>query len=219
MTAVLAVNGLSKAYGGMPVIRNLSFEVGTGGHLLLLGPSGSGKSTLINLIAGMLTPDAGEIRIAGEEMTGLKATARDDLRRRRIGIIFQTLRLVSALSVRANLRLAQELGRGQADDAAIDGLLDALGIAHRADAKPRELSQGEAQRAAAARALIGRPDLLVADEPTSALDDANAEKLARLLLETAQTQGSTLLIATHDRRLKALFPESLSLPALAREAA
>lgn len=211
MTPVLAVRGLSRAYGATSVIQDLSFEIEPGEHLLLLGPSGSGKSTLINLIAGLLTPDAGEIVITSEAMTGLGSGARDDLRRRRIGIIFQTLRLVSALSIRKNLCLAQKLGHGRVDDAVIDELLDRLDIAHRANAKPRELSQGEAQRAAIARALVGRPDLLVADEPTSALDDVNTAKIAQLLLDTAKAQGSTLLIATHDQRLRSFIPNSLSL--------
>lgn len=216
MTAVVGVRGLSLAYGGVPVLRDLSFTVGRGAHLLLLGPSGSGKSTLINLLAGLLTPDAGEIIVGGEAMTGLAGAARDDLRRRRIGIIFQTLRLVSAISVRANLRLAQTLAGRPADEAQIARLLQTLGIAHRADAKPRALSQGEAQRAAIARALVGSPDLLLADEPTSALDDANAERIAHLLLDMAKAQGSSLLIATHDQRLKGFFPDSLSLTPEAR---
>ena len=107
--------------------------------------------------------------------------------------------------------MAQRLTHGRTDDAAIDGLLDALGIAHRVDARPCELSQGEAQRAAIVRALVGQPDLLVADEPTSALDDANAEKIALLLVETAKSRGSSLLIATHDQRLRAYIPNSLML--------
>lgn len=208
---VLEVRGLSKAYGENRVLRELSFSLDPGKHLLLLGPSGSGKSTLINLVAGLLTPDSGVIVIAGNPMTGLGAAGRDDLRRRRIGIIFQTLRLVSALSVRANLRLAQKLSHGETDGRVIESLLERLGIAHRADAKPRELSQGEAQRAAIARALVGNPDLLVADEPTSALDDANAEMIGQLLLDTTKAQGSTLLIATHDERLRRLIPNCLSL--------
>lgn len=218
MTNILEVRGVFKAYDGDPVLRDLSFRVSPGEHLLLLGPSGSGKSTLLNLITGLLTPDAGEIVIAGEAMTGLAGSARDDLRRRRVGIIFQTLRLVSALNIHNNLRLAQRLGQGSVDDAAISALLDTLGITHRANAKPRELSQGEAQRAAIARALVGRPDLLVADEPTSALDDANADKIGQLLLDTARVQGSTLLIATHDQRLKTFIPNSVSLGAIAGEA-
>lgn len=218
-TSVLDVRRLSKSYGTESVIREVSFRLDPGEHMLLLGPSGSGKSTLINLVAGLLTPDAGEITVAGEAMTGCAGAARDDLRRRRIGIIFQTLRLVSALSIRRNLRLAQKLGHGMIDDAAIDTLLDRLGIAHRADARPRQLSQGEAQRAAIARALVGRPDLLVADEPTSALDDAHAERIAALLLDTTKAQGTTLLVATHDQRLRRFIPNTLSLATTAQEAA
>ena len=219
MKAVLDLRDVSKSYDGVAVLRDVSFRVASGEHLLLLGPSGSGKSTLINLVAGLLTPDDGEIVIAGETMTGLGAADRDDLRRRRIGIIFQTLRLVSALSIRKNLRLAQKLSHESIDDNAIDGLLETLGIADRAGAKPRQLSQGEAQRAAIARALVGKPDLLVADEPTSALDDANTETIATLLLATARRQGSSLLIATHDRRLKDFIPNSVSLANISREAA
>ncbi len=217
MPVVLAAHNLSKSFGGTAVLQNCSITMEAGRHLLLLGPSGSGKSTLINLLTGLLAPDTGEILICGESMTGLRPQARDDLRRRRIGIIFQTLRLVSALSVRANLRLAQKLSHGEVDDGRIDHLLEELGIAHRAHAKPRDMSQGEAQRAAIARALVGRPDLLVADEPTSALDHRNAEKIAELLLDTARTQGSTLLIATHDARLRAYFPDQLELAPPTRE--
>lgn len=216
---VLEIRRLSKAYGAAAILRDMSLRLEPGNHLLLLGPSGAGKSTLINLVTGLLTPDAGEILICGEPMTGLGGGARDDLRRRRIGIIFQTLRLVSALSIRKNLRLAQRLSHGASDDGEIEALLEALGIAHRANAKPRELSQGEAQRASIARALVGRPDLLLADEPTSALDDANAEKIAQLLLETAELRGTTLLVATHDQRLRAFIPNSLSLDRSAQEAA
>lgn len=216
MTAVLVTHRLSRSFAGKPIIEDFDLSMEPGQHRLLLGPSGSGKSTLINLVTGLLAPDTGEIRISGEAMTGQSPRARDDLRRRRIGIIFQTLRLVSALNVRANLRLAQKLSHGIIDEERIDHLLDSLGIGHRAHAKPRDLSQGEAQRAAIARALVGKPDLLVADEPTSALDHRNADRTAQLLLDTASEQGSTLLIATHDERLRAFFSDSLELAVPAR---
>ncbi|WP_121118992.1 ABC transporter ATP-binding protein [Croceibacterium ferulae] len=215
---VLVIAGLRHDYGSAAVLRDFSFSAACGQHSLLLGPSGSGKTTLINLIAGLLAVRHGSIRIAGELMAGTPA-ARDDLRRRRIGIIFQTLRLVEALSVTANLRLAQKLAGRAPDEAEIARLLDEVGLAHRAGARPRALSQGEAQRAAVARALVGRPDLLIADEPTSALDDANAERIARLLVGTADAHGSTLLIATHDARLKAHIPHALVLTPIAAEAA
>lgn len=216
MTIVLEARGLCKNFGSTPVLHDLSFTFEKGRHLLLLGPSGSGKSTLINILTGLQTPDAGEVSIVGEAMTGRPPAARDELRKRRIGIIFQSLRLVSALSIRANLRLAQTLAGHAADDTAIDALLEGVGIAHRVHERPRALSQGEAQRAAIARAIITKPALLVADEPTSALDDGNAQKVARLLLDTAQAHGSTLLIATHDRRLSDLIPNRLILEAPVR---
>ena len=159
---VLAIDALTHSYGDRPVLHDVALEMRTGEHHLLLGPSGSGKTTLIHAIAGMLTPDSGRILIDGRPMTRIGAAARDRLRREKIGIIFQSLRLVSALGVRHNLRLAARLSGHPATDVAIDALLEEVGIAHRAAAKPRRLSQGEAQRAAIARALVGKPRLLIA---------------------------------------------------------
>jgi putative ABC transport system ATP-binding protein len=208
---IVDVDCLSFAIGGRKILSQLSFSQERSEHLLLLGPSGVGKTSLINLVTGLASPDSGTIHIAGEAMSASSGAKRDDLRRRKIGVIFQTLRLVSALSVRANLRLAQKLAGVAIDDTAIESLLGAVGIMHRADAKPRALSQGEAQRAAIARALVAKPTLLIADEPTSALDDANAERIGQLLIETAAANGSTLLVATHDKRLKAFIPGVISL--------
>ncbi len=208
---IISIEALSHGYGERRIFADFGLQLERGEHSLLLGPSGAGKSTLINLVTGLLTPDAGRISIDGEAISTLGPSQRDDLRRRKIGVIFQTLRLVSALSVTANLQLAQRLAQAGRDDAAISGLLDAVGIAHRAHARPRELSQGEAQRAAIARALVGRPALIVADEPTSALDDANAMRIGQLLLDTANKQGATLLIATHDARLKSLIDRVIAL--------
>jgi putative ABC transport system ATP-binding protein len=196
---------------GRIILSKLCFSQQPSEHLLLLGPSGAGKTSLINLVTGLASPDSGTVSVAGELMSAMTGAKRDDLRRRKIGVIFQTLRLVSALSVRKNLHLAQKLAGVPVDDAHIDALLNAVGISHRADAKPRALSQGEAQRAAIARALVAKPELLIADEPTSALDDANAQRIARLLIDTADANGSTLLVATHDMRLKAFIPGVISL--------
>lgn len=209
--AVLRIDGLGHRFGDRVVFDNYRLNLGRGEHRLLLGPSGAGKTTLVNLITGLLTPNAGEIDIDGEAMTGRSAAQRDDLRRRKIGIVFQSLRLVSALDVHANLALAQRLSGVTLDRSAIDGLIEAVGLSHRVHARPRDLSQGEAQRAAIARALIARPALLIADEPTSALDDASMERVAQLLIDTANAQGSTLLIATHDARLRAFIPDTILL--------
>lgn len=188
-----------------------SLQIARGEHLVLLGPSGSGKTTLINILAGLLTPTAGEVRIDGQAMSRAAPATRDALRREKIGLVFQTLRLISALTVRQNLALAQHLGAGGRDAQLIEQLIAQVGLAHRADARPRELSQGETQRAAIARALCTRPPILIADEPTSALDDANAQAIIDLLLETAQTTGATLVIATHDHRIRGRFPRALDL--------
>jgi len=209
---LLSVTDVGKAYAGRHVLREISFTLDAGERALLLGPSGSGKSTLLNIICGLQRPDRGEVEIDGEAIASAERDVNgDDARRRHIGIIFQTLRLVSALSVRANLELAQKLQRGRCDPRATDRWLDRLGIAHRAHARPYELSHGEAQRAAIARALVVEPRLLVADEPTSALDNANTRNVAALLHEVAESVGAALLVATHDERLCSSFDRTLDL--------
>lgn len=197
----------------LPAIANLSFGVEAGQHTLLLGPSGSGKTTLIYLICGFLTPTGGRILFEGEDIAAMSQAKRDAFRRRHIGIVFQTLRLISALSLQDNLLLAQKLAGRRRDAAAIAGLIDRLGLSARAKALPDQLSQGEAQRAAIARALIAQPKILIADEPTSALDDSNTAIVLQLLRETADASGATLLIATHDSRLKSAFSNTIHLGA------
>lgn len=200
----LAATDLGKTYDGRPVLASVSFTLAPGERALLLGPSGSGKSTLLNLLCGLQRPDSGRVTLGD-------ALIDDGVRRRHFGIVFQSLRLVSALSLRANLALAQKLQTGSSDPTRIDALMDRLGIAHRSHARPHQLSQGEAQRAAIARALVARPAILIADEPTSALDSANAAAVAGLLGELAQETGAALLVATHDERLRPYFARTLTL--------
>lgn len=212
---LIRVRGLTHRIAERTILDIAELDVAPGEHLLLLGPSGSGKTTLINILAGLLTPTTGEVAVDGRPMTGASPAARDALRRDRIGLVFQTLRLISALTLRQNLALAQQLALGRSEPEALDRLIAEVGLAHRADARPRELSQGEAQRGAIARALCTRPAILIADEPTSALDDANARAMIDLLLATAGGAGSTLVIATHDRRIRDRFPKALELGATA----
>lgn len=212
MTDNLAVRDLGKVYAGRPVLSNVSFTLEAGEKLLLFGPSGSGKSTLLNCICGLQRPDHGTVMLGSDILAAPdNMAASDAIRRRHFGIVFQTLRLISALTVRGNLALAQKLQTGTSDPALITQTLARLGIAHRADARPFELSQGEAQRAAIARALVVRPDVLVADEPTSALDHCNAARVAGLLLDLAREVGATLIVATHDERLRPHFARNLML--------
>lgn len=217
MPNALELRSIRLARNGRPILTDFSLALAPGEQALLLGPSGCGKTSLLNIAAGLLTPDSGDVLLMGEPMPA-QAAQRDALRRRTVGIVFQTLRLISALSLRDNLALAARLAGEPADG--IDRLLGELNLSHRADARPRALSQGEAQRAAIARALVARPALLLADEPTSALDDANTARAAELLVRLAAEQGSALLIATHDSRLKAHIPRTIQLAGAAdREAA
>jgi len=203
----LSVRNVGLAYGERRVLSDISFSLELEERALLLGPSGSGKSSLLNIICGLQTPDEGSVAVGDEQV----ATNGDAVRKRHMGIIFQTLRLVSALTVRANLLLAQRLQNGRTDAGLVDTTLERLGIAHRAKARPFELSQGEAQRAAIARAVVVSPQILIADEPTSALDHANTESVAQLLIDAANDAGAMLLVATHDERLKSHFERSLVL--------
>lgn len=208
----LSVAEVGLSYGGRPVLKDVSFTLEERSSALLLGPSGSGKSSLLNIVCGLRTPDAGTVTLGDRTVASAQGLAKgDEVRRRSMGIIFQTLRLVSALSVKGNLLLAQKLQTGSQDAALVDVTLDKLDIAHRANARPFEISQGEAQRAAIARALVVKPALLIADEPTSALDKANTQRVAHLLLELAHDAGASLLVATHDDRLTSYFTRTMTL--------
>jgi putative ABC transport system ATP-binding protein len=208
---LVELEGVSFSYGSHGLLRRLDLAINEGEHSLLLGPSGSGKSTVINLICGFLTPQEGSVRISGERISAASESQRDAIRRHFVAVIFQSLRLVAAHDVISNVTLAARLaGRRATADEAYQ-LLTKLGIASKAKSLPRSLSQGEAQRAAIARALITRPRLLIADEPTSALDDHNTTTVTDLLLEVAGSEGVTLLVATHDARLRQRFGRLVEL--------
>ncbi|HQW38578.1 MAG TPA: ATP-binding cassette domain-containing protein [Usitatibacteraceae bacterium] len=208
---MLEIRDLRHAYDGRTVLSVPSWDVAAGEASLVLGPSGSGKSTLLNVIAGLATPTEGSVRVGDEEVTRLAPAARDAFRARRVGLVLQTLHLVGVVSVRDNLRLAQRLAGCRVDDGRIDEVLAGLGIAALAGARASRLSVGEAQRVAIARAVVNRPALLLADEPTSALDDANCARALSLLLGQATACGATLLVATHDNRIRDRFARRLEL--------
>jgi putative ABC transport system ATP-binding protein len=208
---LVAVRDLSYVRDGRTVIDLPAWSVAAGEHALVLGPSGSGKTTLLHLIAGLLRPTRGVIAVAGRELGRLSPRAVDRLRGQQIGIVFQTLHLIGALSVADNLRLAGYLAGRTPEPARIARALDGVGLGARARARPHELSQGEAQRVAIARALINGPRLILADEPTSALDDGNCERVLAVLEEQAGAHGATLVIASHDGRIAGRFDRRLEL--------
>ena len=210
---MLEIAALNHAYAGRPVLALDAWAVAAGEHWLLLGPSGSGKSTLLHIVAGLLRPSGGSVRLAGDDLYALPAAERDRRRGRSIGIVFQRLHLLEALSVMQNLVLAASLARQPVDRSYLSALLARLELSRLADAKPAALSQGEAQRVALARALVNRPKLLLADEPTSSLDDGNAARALDLLIGEATAAGAALIVATHDRRAAARLDRHLTLRA------
>jgi putative ABC transport system ATP-binding protein len=187
----------------------LSLAAGQSG--LVLGPSGSGKTTLLNTLAGLRTPEGGRVMVNDVDLYTLPDTARDTFRGQSIGLVFQRPHLIPSLNVRRNITLAAELAGVPLDTAFVDGMIARLGLAEHARALPHTLSTGQALRATLARALATKPRLVLADEPTSALDDANAATVATLLKEAAADTGATLVIATHDQRLKVFLPTLVTL--------
>jgi putative ABC transport system ATP-binding protein len=197
--------------GGKPILSVARLSLPPGHHGLLLGPSGSGKTTLLHALAGLLVPDQGRLSLLGHDLRAIGDAGRDRLRADHVGIVFQQLHLIHAVSIADNLRLARRLAGKAPDEKGLKELLIRVGLADRMNALPAELSQGERQRVAVARALVNQPALLLADEPTSALDDANCDGVIDLLLEQAALSGATLLVATHDRRLMSRLPVLLEL--------
>ena len=201
-----------------------SLDIAAGETVFLHGPSGCGKSTLLSLLAGVLVPQHGEIRVLGQAWSALRGAARDAARADHLGYIFQQFNLLPYLSVLDNVRLPCRFSRlraARAGDvgAAARELLARVALPEslwlrRADA----LSVGQQQRVAAARALIGRPELVIADEPTSALDAALRDGFMALLLQQCRSTASTLVFVSHDERLATAFDRRLSLPALNRAA-
>jgi len=217
---VILTRELTCCFADGKTLRFADADVPQGGTLLLRGPSGSGKSSWMALAAGLLTPSAGQMCVAGQPVGELAAAARDAWRARTIGFLPQRLLLSDALSVAHNLGLVYFAAGQPTDHSAIHRALDSLGVARLAQRKPQSLSGGEAQRVALARALLLRPQVILADEPTASLDDAACAAALALLRERAQAAGATLVVATHDARVTQVLPDStvLTLP-LAQEVA
>ena len=206
---MLEVNQLKAGYEDKVIVEVPQLSLATGEHCLILGDSGSGKTTLLCTLAGLLSPLGGSITVNGQDIVELHRSALDAFRGRNIGIIYQTLHMVSALTVLENVLLAQyAAGVPQDRDKAV-GLLEQLGIADKKDHKPATLSQGQQQRVAIARAAINSPSIIVGDEPTSALDDRSCDTVMGLLLQLAAASNASLLIATHDQRIKGHFHKQI----------
>jgi ABC-type lipoprotein export system ATPase subunit len=211
MTNMLETRNLTFSYTKRDTLRFPDITCNRGEHWLLLGQSGSGKTTLLHLLAGLRKAQSGQIIIDGRDITQMQEASLDKFRGQNIGIIFQQSHFVRALTVRENLQLGQQLAGLKTDQQRIHQILERLGIAHKANSKPHRLSVGEQQRASIGRALINKPRLILADEPTSALDDGHCDEVVRLLKEQAAEDNITLLIVTHDNRLKSVFDKFVNL--------
>jgi len=196
------------------VLRLDEFALETQAHALVVGPSGCGKTTLLHLIAGLLLPSGGKVSVDGQDLAQLSPRARDRFRGQHVGIVLQQFHLLPTLTALQNLLVAQSIAGLPVDRAEALSMLTALGVDERAAAFPHQLSIGQQQRVAIARALVNRPKLVLADEPTSNLDDEAAAAVADLLLGATESHGASLVIATHDSRLKSRVARQLALPRL-----
>ena len=214
---LLRGEGLVRVYRTGPrevrAVAGVDVAVPRGRLVAVRGRSGSGKTTLLNLLAGLDRPDAGSVHLGDVEVSALPERDLVELRRRRVGVVFQTFGLVPILSAAENVGVPLRLvGTSSADrEARVTELLDAVGLARHAAQRPHELSGGQQQRVAIARALANRPELLVADEPTGQLDSATGKAVMALLLQLVHEQGLAAVVATHDPSLVGLADEVLDL--------
>lgn len=189
--------------GQYQALKGIDLDVQPGDIQLLMGPSGSGKTTLLSILAGMLTPTSGSVKLLGEEITWMSRTELSRFRRDRIGFIFQGFNLFPALTAAENVEVALNIKgiRGRQARKEAQTLLEQVGLADKINQLPRDLSGGQKQRVAIARALAGHPELIMADEPTAALDSHSGHAVIELLRKLAKEEGSTVLMVTHDPRI------------------
>lgn len=201
-TAVLQADNLRKSFqidqNDIQVIKDVTLRVNAGEFVAIMGKSGSGKSTLLSLLAGLDYPDSGGVRLNGDDLTQMDEEQLAIKRQRDMGFVFQSFHLIPTLTVAENVAFPLQIA-GQSDDARVEELLQAVDLNHRRDSLPHQLSGGEKQRTALARALVSKPSIVFADEPTGNLDQKNARQVMELLINLQQSFGSALVVVTHDQ--------------------
>jgi putative ABC transport system ATP-binding protein len=214
---LVAVRGVSRIFGhgdtAVHALRGVSFTIRPGELVTVRGRSGSGKTTLLNIVGGLDSPTSGTVSVAGREVTAMTERERLLLRRSTVGFIFQSFGLIPTLSAAENVGIPLRITgtARRAREERVRMLLSVVGLEDHAAQRPGELSGGEQQRVAIARALAASPDLLIADEPTGQLDSETGRQIMRLLQAVVQTEGITVLVATHDAGLVGLADEVLNL--------
>ena len=187
------------------ILYKKNLDLPEGQHVLIYGPSGSGKTTLINLMAGLLKPTKGKILFKDMDYSFMQELEIDNLRKEKFGFIFQKLHLIEHLNVEQNI----SLGQNTVNNKELSELIDILGLSAKKKSLARYLSFGESQRVAIARGLIKKPEVIFADEPTSALDDDNAKKFIELILSETKKNNTSIIISSHDGRIKKYFSNVL----------
>jgi putative ABC transport system ATP-binding protein len=212
---IIKVRDLRKMYrvGDIDVhaLRGVNLEVGRGEFLAVIGPSGSGKSTLFHILGGLAPPSAGEVNIDGVDLLGLAENERTEMRKRKVGFVFQKYNLLPTLTARDNIGIAQSLAGITEQPEDFGETLKTLGIYNRLDHKPRALSGGEQQRVAIARALVNQPAILLADEPTGNLDSANSDAVLGILRQLNKSKGQTILMITHNPEAAAFADRTVTM--------
>lgn len=215
--SILAVRGLCKevqdASGKLAILRDISFALGAGQTVAIVGASGSGKSTLLGILAGLDTPSSGTVQLAGQDLFALDEDQRAALRARHVGFVFQSFQLMPNLTALENVMLPLELAGVPDARAQATVMLQRVGLGERLQHRPKVLSGGEQQRVALARAFVVQPDLLLADEPTGSLDHATGAAIMDLMFALNREQGTTLVLVTHDRGLAERCERCLTIEA------
>jgi len=184
----------------LAIIKDVSIHVDAGEFVVIMGKSGSGKSTLLGLLAALDYPDSGSVKLGEQTLSSLDEDKLAAIRQHEMGFVFQSFHLLPTLTVSENIAFPLDIAR-RPDNARVDDLIKAVGLGHRRDSLPNQLSGGEQQRTAVARALVSRPKIVFADEPTGNLDEQNADQVMQLLLDLRQQTGSALVVVTHDPAL------------------
>lgn len=208
---MIRTRSLSYTYNSEKELAFGDLNIAGGDQFLLLGESGSGKTTLLHLLGGLLKNQHGTIEVNGTSITNLSESELDRFRGKHYGFIFQRNHLLAALTVEQNLLMAPYLAGLTQDRSRVEEVLVQLGIADQKKKRIQELSLGQAQRVAIARAVLNKPSVILADEPTSALDDRSCDRVSELLVSVAQQNQATLIIATHDQRLKSRIHNLIQL--------
>ena len=210
---MINIQGITKSFGNLQVLKGIDLHIGKGEIVSIVGPSGTGKTTLLQIIGTLDRPDSGSVTVDGINVSGLSTNKLSDFRNRHIGFVFQFHQLLPEFTALENIMIPAFIaGKGRSEaKARAEELLQFLGLANRANHKPNELSGGEKQRVAVARALVNEPAVILADEPSGSLDTKNKAELHQLFFDLRDKFGQTFVIVTHDEQLAAITDRTIHM--------